>query len=98
MCNQAQLTAIEHKGITHHNINHQNSEIEIGWTLLAFEYWDGFWNRSVKELMISHAFRFVIQVIFLVDFSNLRSQYALKKIGAGYIDGRYNDLGVLHHF
>ena len=79
-----------------HNFDHQKSEIEIGWTFLACEYWGGFWNQRVKGLMLSHAFRFVDQVIFLVDFDNLRSQYALKKIGARLSNDRYNDCGVLH--
>ncbi len=52
--------------------------------------------QRVKGLMLSHAFRFVDQVIFLVDFDNLRSQYALKKIGACLSNDRYNDCGVLH--
>ncbi len=79
-----------------HNFYHQKSEVEIGWTFLACEYWGGLWNQRVKELMLSHAFRFVGQVIFLVDFDNLRSQYALEKIGARLSNDRYNDCGVLH--
>src|SRR5436309_372033 len=46
--------------------NAQTSEIEIGWTFLARQYWGGRYNKEMKELMLRHAFRFVDNVIFLV--------------------------------
>ena len=38
--------------------------------------------------MLNHAFRFVQNVIFLVDPENLRSQRAIEKIGAVAIGSR----------
>jgi RimJ/RimL family protein N-acetyltransferase len=35
----------------------------------------------MKRLMLSHAFKFVDNVIFLVGANNLRSQRAVEKIG-----------------
>jgi N-acetyltransferase len=60
----------------------ERSEIEIGWTFLARSHWGGKFNREMKRLMLTHAFRFVNRVIFLVGPRNIRSQKAVEKIGA----------------
>jgi RimJ/RimL family protein N-acetyltransferase len=60
----------------------ERSEIEIGWTFLARKYWGGRYNREMKQLMLTHAFRFVENVVFLVGEKNIRSQKAMEKIGA----------------
>jgi N-acetyltransferase len=60
----------------------EKSEIEIGWTFLARRYWGGRHNREMKQLMLSHAFKFVQTVVFLVGEKNIRSQKAIEKIGA----------------
>ena len=70
-------------------------EIEIGWTFLEREFWGGKYNRELKQLMLSHAFRFVDRVVFVVGENNFRSQKALEKIGATFLkkearDGRAN--------
>ena len=57
------------------------SEIEIGWTFLARSHWGGVYNGEMKRLMLSHAFKFVDNVIFMVGATNLRSQRAVEKIG-----------------
>jgi RimJ/RimL family protein N-acetyltransferase len=57
------------------------SEIEIGWTFLARQYWGGEYNREMKDLMLRHAFRFVERVVFLVGPQNIRSRRAMEKIG-----------------
>ena len=59
----------------------ERSEIEIGWTFLARSHWGGTYNGEMKRLMLTHAFKFVDNVIFLVDSNNLRSQRAVEKIG-----------------
>jgi RimJ/RimL family protein N-acetyltransferase len=58
------------------------SEIEVGWTFLAREYWGGAHNGEMKRLMLDHAFKFVETVYFLVGPGNTRSRMALAKIGA----------------
>lgn len=57
------------------------SEIEIGWTFLARSHWGGVYNGEMKRLMLSHAFKFVENVIFMVGSTNVRSQRAVEKIG-----------------
>ena len=59
----------------------ERSEIEIGWSFLARSHWGGVYNGEMKRLMLAHAFRFVDNVIFLVDSKNVRSQRAMEKIG-----------------
>src|SRR5689334_22237588 len=58
------------------------SEIEIGWTFLAREYWGGRFNAEMKQLLLNHAFKFVESVVFFVGEKNFRSQKAMEKIGA----------------
>jgi N-acetyltransferase len=60
-------------------------EVEIGWTFLERTYWGGEYNRELKTLMIDHALRFVDRVVFRVGEDNLRSQKALRKIGAQFL-------------
>ncbi len=57
------------------------SEIEIGWTFLARSHWGGVYNGEMKRLMLTHAFKFVDNVLFFVGSTNLRSQRAVEKIG-----------------
>ncbi len=64
----------------------EKSEIEIGWTFLARNYWGGRYNLELKQLMLDHAFKFVENVIFYVGENNIRSQKATEKIG-GIKDG-----------
>jgi len=64
----------------------EKSEIEIGWTFLARNYWGGRYNRELKQLMLAHAFKFVENVVFYVGQTNVRSQKATEKVG-GIKDG-----------
>ncbi len=66
----------------------KRSEIEIGYTFLARAYWGGASNREMKDLMLRHAFRFVLHVVFLVGPDNLRSQKAMEKIGGVRVEPR----------
>src|ERR1700730_18146497 len=67
------------------NLNPAEREVEIGWTFLQRAFWGGAYNRELKSLMLEHAFRFVERVVFVVGENNLRSQKALKKIGATFL-------------
>src|SRR3954452_8379732 len=66
----------------------KRSEIEIGYTFLARDYWGGAYNREMKDLLLRHAFRFVRHVVFLVGPDNLRSQKAMEKIGGVRVEPR----------
>ncbi len=72
----------------------EKSEIEIGWTFLARNYWGGLYNRELKDLMLAHAFKFVENVVFLVGETNVRSQKATEKIGGirnGMVEKTYGN-------
>ena len=65
----------------YHCYDLERSEIEIGWTFLARSHWGGVYNGEMKRLMLTHAFQYVDNVIFMVGSTNLRSQRAVEKIG-----------------
>lgn len=72
----------------------KKSEIEIGWTFLARQYWGGRYNAEMKRLLLNHAFKFVKNVVFFVGEKNLRSQKAMEKIGAvkvGLVERQYGN-------
>ena len=50
--------------------NPEKSEIEIGWTFLARKYWGGRYNAEMKQLLLTHAFKFVESVVFFVGEDN----------------------------
>src|SRR5438552_5245863 len=68
-----------------HFVKETQNAIEIGWTFLAREYWGGYYNQSMKHLMIEWAFNFVENILFYIHEENIRSQKAVEKIGAGRI-------------
>ena len=67
------------------DLNPAASQVEIGWTFLERKFWGGSYNAEMKALMLEHALRFVDRVVFLVGENNLRSQMALRKIGARFV-------------
>jgi RimJ/RimL family protein N-acetyltransferase len=58
------------------------SQVAIGFTFLAREYWGGKYNYAMKKLMLDYAFQFVDTVLFHIGVNNIRSQKALLKLGA----------------
>ncbi|WP_406043446.1 GNAT family N-acetyltransferase [Micromonospora sp. NBC_00898] len=77
-----------------HGFDADRGEVEIGWTFLDRSYWGGPANAELKRLMVSHAFRFVERVVFLVGPDNRRSQRALEKIGAVRAGSRPDAAGL----
>ena len=71
----------------YYGLDPARSEIEIGWTFLARDYWGGSYNREIKQLMLDHAFRFVDTVVFWIGEQNMRSRRAMEKIGGVLRDG-----------
>ena len=65
-----------------HGHEQNAGDVEIGWSFLARAYWGGRYNGEMKRLMLTHAFRWVNRVIFIIGPDNLRSQRAVEKIGA----------------
>jgi RimJ/RimL family protein N-acetyltransferase len=76
-----------------HGYDTKNSEVEIGWTFLARQYWGGRYNGEMKHLMMRHAFGFVNRVVFLIGEENWRSRRAVEKIGAVLIGTRIDEHG-----
>jgi len=69
-------------GTSRYNLSKESSKaIEIGWTFLAKKFWGGTYNKTIKILMLTHAFKHYETVLFYVDENNLRSQKAVEKIG-----------------
>lgn len=66
----------------YHAYSEQAREVEIGWTFLARSHWGGRYNGEMKRLMIGHAFGHVDAVVFVIGARNLRSQQAVRNIGA----------------
>ncbi len=67
--------------------------IEIGWSFLSRDYWGRSFNKSMKTLMINHAFETITDVILYVDQDNIRSQKAVRKIGGVRItEAKYKHL------
>lgn len=63
----------------------QRSSVEIGYTFLAREFWGTGHNRELKDLMLTHAFRFVEKVHFYIGETNQRSRRAVEKLGAALL-------------
>ena len=61
-------------------------EVIVGFTFLERAFWGGAYNGELKSLMLNHAFRFVDRVVFQVGETNFRSQKALEKIGARFLE------------
>lgn len=60
-----------------------NGVVEIGGTYIAPRVRDTHYNRTMKKLLIEHAFaQGYGRIVFLVDERNLRSQAAVLKLGA----------------
>ena len=57
-------------------------EIAIGYTFIAREFWGGYANREMKQLMVGYAASWADRIWFHVGKQNLRSRRAMEKIGA----------------
>lgn len=63
-------------------------KVSIGYTFLARSHWGGGFNRELKTLMISHALKYVPQIIFDIGEANKRSRRAIEKIGARFVKAK----------
>ena len=75
-------------GSRYANFVAERNEIEIGWSFLARSHWGGVYNREMKMLMLTHAFRYFDSIRFNIGATNVRSRRAVEKIGAR-LDGDY---------
>ena len=76
-----------------HGYDPERREVEIGWTFLARSHWGGRYNGEMKRLMLTHAFRSVDRVLFIIGPQNVRSQRAVERIGAVPAGAHVNERG-----
>lgn len=71
---------------TYCQIDSNNKRLDIGFTWYAKSYWRTPLNTACKKLLLTHAFEKLncIAVGFRVDTLNLRSQNAVKRLGATF--------------
>ena len=70
----------------YYDYNPINKTVMIGYTFFARECWGTGYNKALKLLMLEHAFGFVEHVYFHIGAFNIRSQKAIKNIGAKKIN------------
>ena len=80
----------------YYNLQPELSKVAIGYTFLARKYWGGSYNKSMKALLLNHAFKYVNSVVFHVGIENIRSQKAMLKIGGKKISAL--DFANVGHF
>ncbi|MEX3016327.1 GNAT family N-acetyltransferase [Gymnodinialimonas hymeniacidonis] len=68
--------------------------IGIGFTFLVRDHWGGATNFAMKQLMVDHIFAHRPEVWFHIAPTNIRSQKATTKLGAGRIADAVLDLGT----
>jgi RimJ/RimL family protein N-acetyltransferase len=66
--------------------------IAIGYTFMARNYWGGLFNSSVKQLLLTYAFRFVNEVYFHIGATNIRSQKGTMKLGARKVGEKFKEV------
>ncbi|MEY4375184.1 MAG: hypothetical protein RL760_1351 [Candidatus Eisenbacteria bacterium] len=59
--------------------------VVIGYTFITRDHWGTGTNTEMKALMLAHAFRHADAVFFHVGPQNLRSQRAVDKLGARFV-------------
>lgn len=69
----------------YYDFDKEKKSIAVGYTFLARKFWGTNYNKTMKILILDHAFRFVETIIFHVGSKNIRSQKAIEKLGARYI-------------
>jgi len=69
-----------------YDFDEKNNSVLIGYTFNARKYWGKGYNKSLKSLMLNHAFETVDKVYFHIGSQNYRSQMAIEKIGAQKIN------------
>ncbi len=68
-------------------------DISIGYTFLSQQHWGVGTNREMKDLMLEHVYQWARAVWFHVGKSNMRSRYAVEKLGAMLSYEKERELG-----
>ena len=70
----------------YYGYNADEKSVLIGYTFVGIKFWGKGYNKALKKLMLDYAFQYVDKVYFHIGAFNLRSQKAIKKIGAHKVD------------
>lgn len=65
----------------YYGFDKKTKTVAIGYTFIARNYWGKDYNKALKHLMLTHAFKFADAVIFHIGANNIRSQKAVGNIG-----------------
>ena len=65
-----------------YDFDKNKSTVKIGYTFLGRLYWGSNINYNSKKLILNHLFLFLDHVCFNIFEKNIRSQKAVKKLGA----------------
>lgn len=73
---------------TYCKLNPQEKKLDIGWTWYAKSHWRTALNTNCKLLLLTHAFESLraVAVYFKVHVNNVRSQQAVLRLGASFIE------------
>lgn len=69
-----------------YDFHSDDNSIAIGYTFIAKSYWGTNYNASIKKLMLDFVFKKVDKVYFHIGVDNFRSQKAVQKLGAKFIE------------
>ena len=76
-------------GSTRFYFEESNSDsVSIGYTFIAHKYWGSDVNSELKTTMLNYAFKYFSSVWFHVSPINVRSQKAVLKLGATFIENK----------
>lgn len=65
-----------------YDFDEKENSILIGYTFYSIQYWGKGINQSVKKIMLDYIFQFVSIVYFHIGAENIRSQIAIRRLGA----------------
>ncbi|MEP7267659.1 MAG: GNAT family N-acetyltransferase [Saprospiraceae bacterium] len=65
----------------YYDYDQEKKQVLIGYTFFVRDHWGGKSNIATKELMITHAFKYVENVYFHIGATNFRSQISIQRIG-----------------
>ncbi len=76
----------------YYDFDEAKKEVAIGYTFITTKYWGTDYNKALKKLMLDNAFRYVEKVLFHIGENNIRSQKAVGKLGAIFIEKKDKSL------
>lgn len=66
----------------YYELNLEAKNVAIGYTFISRKYWGKGANTALKSIMLNYGFQHVDSVLFYIGSNNIRSQKAIRKLGA----------------